>query len=399
LREELRERVIRETDSLRNRIIEIGDYIHANPELGHQEYKAAELLTSELREFRFEVEKGIHGMETAFKSELAGKSSGPKVAFVAEYDSLPLPIGHGCQHNLMAAMSVGAGMVMSRLMQDIGGTVYVFGSPAEEGIVDNCGGKVLMVDEFKDMDAAMIIHPSDITTNGYSRSWNREGLEIEFLGAPANAGNAEDTNKGINALETCMLFWQAVNAYRPHIREGARVFGIITEGGKSPNIVPDRAVTRLQIRVPTYSYFLKLVDKVKNCARGAAMVLGAEVNIRAYANRYLSFVPNRTLSEAYGRNIESLGLKVEEPYKQGGATDMGNVSHVCPSIHPSIATMPRGTPGHSFEAAAAAASEKGHEMTILGVKALCLTAIDIYTGAVSKDQIRKDFNETKAKLT
>ena len=396
---DLRERALEEVDSLRAEITRIGDYIHANPELGYQEQKAAELLTSELRRAGFKVQKGIRGMDTAFRAELEGKGQGPKVAFVAEYDGLPPPIGHGCQHNLIAAMSVGAGMALSRLMPELNGTLCVLGSPAEEGIVDNCGGKVLMIDEFKGLDAAMMIHPYDVTTGGAPPTWNREGLELEFLGAPANAGNAEDTSRGVNALEACMLFWSAVNAYRPHIREGARVFGIITEGGTSPNIVPDRAVTRLQIRVPTYTYFLELVERVKNCAKGAALALGAEVKIRAYANRYLAFIPNHTLAQAYERNLESLGRTIEEPYKRGGVTDMGNVSHVCPSIQPYIATAPRGTTWHSAEAAEGAVSKRGYDVAIVGAKALCLTALDIFTGAVDAEKMRLEFEEARARLT
>jgi len=396
---DLRGRVLEEVDSLRDEITRMGDYIHANPELGYQERKAAERLTSELRRFGFEVEKGIHGMETAFRAELPGRGPGPKVALVAEYDALPPPIGHGCQHNLIAAMSVGAGMAMSGLMPELDGTLCVLGSPAEEGIVDGCGGKVLMIDEFRGMDAAMMIHPYDITTGGAPPTWNREGLEIEFQGAPANAGNAEDASRGVNALEACMLFWSAVNAYRPHIREGARVFGIITEGGTSPNIVPARAVTRLQIRVPTYPYFLEVVEKVKNCARGAALALGAQVKMRAYANRYLAFVPNHTLAAAYERNLRSLGVTAEEPYKMGGVTDMGNVSHACPSIQPYLATAPRGTTWHSSEAAGLAVSQMGHDAAIVGAKALCLTALDVFTGAVDVGKMRREFEEARAGLT
>jgi amidohydrolase len=391
----LREKVILEVDSLRDRIIEIGDYIHANPELGHQEYKAAELLTSELRKHGFKVVKGIKGMDTAFKAELHGKASGPKIAFLAEYDSLPPPLGHGCGHNLMASMSIGAGIALSKLMPELSGSIYVFGTPAEEGIVDNCGGKVIMADEFKEMDAAMIIHPGDKTTNGVTYSWNREGLELEFLGAPANAGNAMSTSQGVNALEACMLFWHGLNTLRPHIREGGRIFGIVTEGGVSPNVVPERAVTRLQIRVPTYNYFLEVVEKVKTCAQGAAAALGAKVNIRAYANRYLAFLPNFTLAEAFGRNIESLGMETVEPTSVGGATDMGNVSRECPSIHPSIQIMPKGTPGHSYEAAKASFSDRGREAAIVGAKSLALTAVDLFTGKVNVEKMKKEFMEAK----
>ncbi|MGF7184227.1 amidohydrolase [Desulfitispora alkaliphila] len=399
---DLKERIIKEVDAVKDEIIEINDYLYKNPELGYQEFKASKLLTSKLEEAGFEVQKGICGMETAFKAEFKGKGSGPKVALLAEYDALPEPVGHGCQHNLIGAISVGTGLALSRVMSELNGSLYVFGCPAEEGVVDNAGGKVPMIDEFKEMDTAMMIHGAQFNTDGSENvlNLNREALEITFLGKAASAAQAEFASEGINALEACMLFWQALNAYRLQMKDGARVYGIITEGGTAVNVIPERAVTRILIRVEDYPYFLELVEKVKTMAEGAAMALGAKVEIRSTANRYLSFNPNQNLATAYGKNAESLGLPLFKVPAGigGGASDMGNVSRVCPAIHPFVASMPKGTPNHTADAADASVSELGHKMAVLGAKALGMTAVDVLTGVIDTEVMRKEFEETTAKM-
>lgn len=393
---DLKERILNEIDSLADEMFGIKKYLYDHPEIGYQEHKAAHLLTSQLEEAGFEVDKGIHGMETAFKAKFSGKEAGPNIAFLAEYDALP-EVGHGCQHNLIASIAVGAGLAMSRIMPELKGSINVFGCPAEEGVVDNAGGKIPMLDEFKEVDAAMMIHGKQFNTDGSENimKLNREALEITFLGKAASAAQADNASEGVNALEACMLFWQALNAYRPHIKHGARVYGIITEGGTAVNVIPERAVTRLLIRSSDYAYFLELVEKVKVMAEGAAMTLGAKADIRVTANRYLSMIPNQTLAQAYRRNIESLGQPLFEVPKDnaGGASDIGNVSRVCPTIHPFIASYPKGTPNHTVAAADASVSDLGDSAMINGIKALCLTAIDLLTGDVDVKELREELSK------
>ncbi|MCZ4315621.1 amidohydrolase [Comamonadaceae bacterium G21597-S1] len=397
LTQELKGRVIKEVDSLKEQIFEISQFLYENPEVGHQEYKSAHMLTSTLERHSFNVQKGVSGMETAFKAEFAGKEPGPKIALLAEYDALPAPLGHGCQHNLISAMSVGAGLALSRIMPELKGSLYVFGCPAEEAVAENAGGKVIMIDEFKAMDAAMMIHGSTRTTDGSEDllNLNREALEITFHGKAASAAQADNAYEGVNALEACMLFWHGLNSFRPHIKHGARVYGIITEGGTAVNVIPHRAVTRLLIRVSNYRYFLELIEKVKQIAEGAAMTLGATVDVRITANRYISYIASQNLAEAYGRNIEKLGLTVTKIKAggDGGASDIGNVSRVCPSIHAFIESAPKGTANHTNACADASVSELGRNAAIAGAKALCMTAIDIFTGAVDVKRLRQELDK------
>jgi len=384
-------------DSVKERIMDIADYIHRNPELGYAEFKACERLTSELAQAGFQVTKGVAGLPTAFKAVMKGKAERPWVGILAEYDALP-ELGHACGHNVSAASAIGAGLALSKLMADLQGTLAIFGTPAEEGVVENAGGKVLMLEEFKELDAAMIMHSLDMNIVT-CESFNREGLDIEFLGKAANAGNAEDSSKGINAMEAAMLFWHAVNSLRLLLRNDARIFGIITEGGVSPNIVPERAVTRLQIRVYDPEYFKEVVRKVENAAQGAALAVGAVCKIRKYANTYVNMLNNRTLAETFKNHLTALGMPVEKETRKGAALDMGNVSQVAPSIHPFLAIAPRGTAWHSRESAAAAASPQAHETAINCAKAFGMTAIEIFSNPALVRKIKDEFVKEKDKLS
>jgi amidohydrolase len=384
-----------QVDSLRDRIVEIADYIHQNPELGYSETKACRRLVDELEKAGFGVTKGVAGLSTAFKAVLQGKSAKPIVGILGEYDALP-EIGHACGHNLSAASAVGAAMALAKLMPELPGTLMIFGTPAEEGVVQNAGGKVVMLEEFKVLDAAMIMHAMDMNTVT-CESFNREALEIEFLGKAANAGNAQDSSKGINALEGVMLFWHAINSLRLLLKNDARIFGIITEGGVSPNMIPHRAVTKLQIRVEDPDYFIEIVTKVENAAKGAALAIGAQVNIRQSANRYVNMLNNLTLAEIFKHNLTTLGMQVESLSRRGVATDMGNVSQVTPSIHPFIAAAPRGTPWHSTESARAACSPQAHEATLKAAKAFGMTVIDIFSDPSLVRKIKEEFEQAQSK--
>lgn len=253
-----------------------------------------------------------------------------------------------------------------------------------------------MLGEFKRLDAAMIMHAMDMNAV-ICQSFNREALEIEFIGKAANAGNAEDSSKGINALEAVMLFWHAINSLRLLLKSDARIFGIITEGGVSPNIVPGRAVTRLQIRVEDAEYFEEVVEKVKNAARGAALAIGAKVNIKRYANTYVNMLNNLTLAETFRNNLLNLGIHVETLSRRGVATDMGNVSQVVPAIHPYSAIAPKGTAWHSTESAKASASPQAHKAAVKIAKAFGMTAIDIFTDPELVKKIKKEFARAKTK--
>jgi amidohydrolase len=243
----LKEKVSKEIDARRERLIEISMTIHDEPELGHQEFKASALLVSELEELGFEVEKGTSGLATSFKAVRRGKGDGPTVAIIAEYDALP-ELGHACGHNIIATSALGAGAGLCAVMDELDGTVIVFGTPAEEGYAENAGGKVIMLDEITKADAAIMIHPGSRYGVG-ATSLARESFMIYFKGRAAHAGSIPE--RGINALEGVLLTYQGVNALRQHLMRDIRIHGVIKDGGAAPNIVPETASAHFYVRAPT----------------------------------------------------------------------------------------------------------------------------------------------------
>jgi len=387
---ELKEEVIKTIESVRGEIVEIADTIHDNPELGFCEHKAVDLLTSELARCGFDVETGTAGIETAFKARLQGQSGGPKIALLAEYDALP-GIGHGCGHNLICSASVGAAIGLTSVMRKLPGRIVVIGTPAEE----TDGAKVPMVERgvFDDVDAAMMVHPSDMTAVE-STSLAMEAIEFTFKGKPSHA--AESPHEGIDAVDAVTLMFTAVNALREHVTDDARIHGIITEGGVAPNIIPEKAAARFYIRATTKGYLDEVVEKVKNCARGAALATGAKVTFRNFESSFANMVPNHALAEALRKNLLSLGVGgISPPVAMKGSTDMGNVSHAVPAVHAYIAIGPGGLGLHTKEFAQAAASEDAHKALVLAAKAMAMTAIDILTRPELLEEMKEEFRSSK----
>lgn len=392
LRDSLKKAAIEAVDAVKERLFSISDQMYREPELGLQEWKSSKLLVDLLKEFGFEVEVGLCNLPTSFRAIRRGKPGGPTVAILAEYDALP-EIGHGCGHNIIGTAAAGAGIALAPLMDNIRGTLVVLGTPAEEGAVDNAGGKVTLLEggAFSGVDVAMMFHPSqkDVVM---STSNARVAMEISFRGKAAHAAGAP--HEGINALDAAILTFNAWNALRQHVKEDVRIHGIITKGGVSPNIIPDYAEIRMYVRAKDMDYLRQVEEKVKKCAEGAATATGATVNFRYTAKTYANMITNETLARAFGKNLEALGRKVQEPEPKAGSgsTDMGNVSHVVPSIHPYIAICEPGTAtSHSREFAKATISEMGHKGLLDGAKALAMTAIDVFTDPVLLAAIKDEF--------
>lgn len=298
----IKAKVVAEIDNMRDRLQVMSETIHSYAETGYKEYATSKLLMDELKRHNFEVTPCIAGIPTAFKAIYQGKKDGIKVSFLAEMDALP-SLGHCCGHNIIGTASIGAGIAASKVISETSGTVMVFGTPAEEAAVDLAGGKVRMLNEIKEADAAMLVHPSDQNLVRF-KNVCREALKFEFRGKAAHAGSAP--HLGVNALDAAVNTFNLVNALRQHLKSDIRVHGIIVNGGSSPNIVPDYTEVKMYVRAIEKTSLEETVEKVKNCARGAALGTGVTVDISTYAMRYLNMVCNPTLSELFQRNWESL---------------------------------------------------------------------------------------------
>ncbi|HEU68930.1 MAG TPA: M20 family peptidase [Candidatus Acetothermia bacterium] len=381
----MRQRVWQRIDELAPQLWDLALRIHAHPELGFEEHKAAAWLEEALEEGGFAVERGAGGLPTAFRAVHPAQKPGPRVALLAEYDALP-ELGHACGHNLIATIAVGAALGLAAVKGEVPGTLVVLGTPAEEG----GGGKVKLIQAglFRDLDAAMMVHPSDRTLVDRGSLAITE-VEIAFQGVAAHASSEPD--KGVNALDAVIQTFIGLNALRQHIRDGARIHGIITHGGLKPNIVPEYAAARFYVRAAENEYRDELVEKLRRCAQGAALATGAKLDFRLVGHAYKAIRPNRALAAAFARHIELLGYPVEKPEGGMGSTDMGDVSWEVPAIHPYIRIGPGVIPGHSRKFCEAARSEPAKEAMLAAAKALAAVCLDLWTDPALFHRVRVEF--------
>ncbi|WP_445668889.1 M20 family metallopeptidase [Niallia sp. FSL W8-0954] len=371
---------------------DISIYIGENPELGHEEFKACEILTDTLKQHGFNVEIGICDLPTAFKATFDSGNDGPVIGYMAEYDALP-ELGHACGHNLIGTMGIAAGIGLSKVLSETGGKVIVYGTPAEE----TKGGKVTMAEAgiFEELDVAMMVHPLDnYMTSGDSLAM--DAIQFEFFGKAAHA--AASPHLGINALDAVLQTFNSINALRQHIKSDARIHGVITEGGKAANIVPDYAVAQFYVRAGKREEVNKLVEKVKQCAEGAALQTGATVKSSFYEFSYDDMITNQTLSDLFTKQLVDLGVDASEIQEQrdgSGSLDMGNVSQVVPSIHPYVKICNEAYACHTHEFREAAMSDQGRDAMILGAKSMALTGLEILTNKEVLAEIKAEFIKNK----
>lgn len=382
----MKDSIIKDIEKMKQELWKISDYMYQNPEVGNKEFKAVEKLTSFLKDNKFYVELNVIGKPTAFKAVYKSGKKGPNIAYLCEYDALP-EIGHGCGHNMIGTMGVGAAIALSKVLDEIGGEITVFGTPAEE-----CdGAKVHMAEKgiFRGVDVAMILHPAENTYESGS-SLAMDALQFEFTGKASHAAAAPEL--GINALDGAILTFNGINALRQHITTDVRIHGIIKEGGVAANIVPDRAVAQFYVRANTREKLNIVGEKVKNIARGAALMTGAGLEISNYEISYDNMRTNRTLSDAFNKNLKFAGVQEVLPSKSAyGSADMGNVSQVVPAIHPYIGLDCPNAAGHSREFADATITEKAHDALLKGAAALALTGFDVITDSSLLKKIKDEF--------
>ena len=315
---------------------------------------------------------GTADLPTAF---IAEAGSGPLVlAVCAEYDALP-DVGHACGHNIIAASAVGAGLGLLPVADELGVTVRVVGTPAEEG----GGGKVVMLERgaFDDVHAAMMIHP-----------WPDDRLEatclavahfdVGYTGKTAHASAAPW--QGVNAGDAMVIAQVALGLLRQQLPPGDQVHGVVTNGGEAANIIPARVTGRFMARSLTIQGLAHLESRVGRCFAAGAQATGAKVDFTPLAPDYSHMVSDHELLGLYRANAESLGrrftLDDEGIAPPTLSTDMANVSLAIPTIHPLLAIDAGGSVNHQPEFAAACITPSADAAVRDGAIALAWTAID-----------------------
>lgn len=387
LAEELKASALQRIDDMADLLVHASREIHAHPELNYEERFAHDLLTSVLDDHGLAPDRGAWGVETAFEAR-AG-SSGPEVAVLLEYDALP-GIGHACGHNVIAAAGLGAGLALAGLAERAGGRVRIMGTPAEEG----GGGKILMAREgaFSGLTAAMMVHPADADLVRMDAIAVHSVL-VDYEGRAAHAAAAPW--EGRNALDAAVLGYVNVAALRQHIRPTERIHGVITNGGEKANIVPRAAQAHWMVRSDTYGTLQPLKDRVMDCLRGAAAACGCRLEAHWEGHSYADMRDNGPLAAAYVANAAAIGRVVRDPAAIGhrvvGSTDMGNVSYLVPSIHPTVQVAPEGVAIHTVDFAAYAGADEGDRAVLDGARALACTAIDVWCDAALRAGMEREF--------
>lgn len=370
-------------EAAREELVAISLDIHAHPELNYQERHASQVLADALERHGFAVERGIGGVETAFRATV-GSGDGPTIAFLAEYDALP-EIGHGCGHNLIAISNVGAGLGAKAALGDLPGRIIVMGTPAEEG----GGGKIRLLDAgaFSGIDAALTSHPASNRTiiqteipPGESFGLAMVGFRYAYHGKAAHAAVAP--HDGINALNAVIHLFTGIDALRQHLRDDVRIHGVITDGGKAPNVVPEFAAANFMLRSRDRKYLRDVVvERVKGVAEGAALLTGARLEISPFYPFYENVRPNAALARLVSANAEAGGLRLDEPppggRRMGASTDFGNVSQVMPSFSLSFAVSETPVAAHTPSMTVAAKTDLAQDSAIAVAKTLAHAASDL----------------------
>ncbi len=348
--------------------------IHAHPELGFEEQQACGWLAEMLDAAGFEVQTGICELPTAF---IAKSGSGPlNIGIMAEYDSLP-GVGHACGHNLIAAMSAGAAMALSKVADEAGITVTVIGTPAEE--VGNAGGKVLLLERgaFAGLHAAMMVHPAPMDFV-QPKIIAASMFDVHYTGKEAHASAFPEL--GINAADALTVAQTSIGLLRQHIRHSDRIHGICTHGGEAPNIVPAHTSARYIIRGETVKDMEELRIKVRRCFEAGALATGSKLEIRGGDKPYMEMLHDADMAELYRRNAVALGRDLAAPEsiaRFSASTDMGNVSQALPSIHPMIGIDCLPAVNHQPEFTAHCVSAAADQALWDGALGMAWTAIDM----------------------
>ncbi|KAH3725314.1 xaa-Arg dipeptidase-like [Dreissena polymorpha] len=375
----------------------ISQSIWNQPELAFNEFHAHSVLTDFLEVAGFTVEKSFK-LPTAFRAtyKTADHSEGPNIAVLCEYDALP-GIGHACGHNLIAEVGVAAGLAVKEAMitssGELKGTLTVLGCPAEEGL---CGkADLLRLNAFEGVNVAMMAHPSQYNLSR-PKYVSMTPLSIKFHGKASHA--ASYPWDGVNALDAAVMCYNNISCARQQMQPTWRVHGVIKNGGVAPNIIPEETELEYYLRTPTNTEMGTLKEKMSQCVQGAAIATGCTFDCEFGEKSYLSLISNDPLASIYEACATSVGIQIEtDPErisKYGGSTDMGNVSHVIPSIHPKF-FIGSHVSQHTKEFAVLSGDPGAQKHALNVAKALAFTALEVYNDKMLLKKIQDSFERDK----
>lgn len=374
-------------DELSKDLYELSDYIFKNPEYCFKEYKASKKIVKQLKSYGFTVENNIAELETAFEASYDSGKEGYHIGIMCEYDAVP-GMGHSCGHNLMAAMAVGAATAVKSAIDEIGGKISVFGTPAEEG----GGGKILMLEKgvFNSLDAAMIIHPANETVVN-DISYSMTDIEVNFHGKTAHAATFPE--EGVNALNAVIELFNIINAMRLEINNTGKIIGVISKGGEDPIHIPDHCQAKFTVRSFNMNTKKKLLKRLIETCELVAQITNTRFDYNFTRLSYEDIRNNKTIETLLAKNLTALGETVMPRRKELGigCTDMGNITHEIPALQSYIKVAPE-LRGHTIEFEEACGDIRGKKAMINGAKAMAMTAIDLLQKN-NMTKTKEDFKE------
>src|SRR5580658_175633 len=372
-------------DSARDGLIKLSHRIHAHPELGFEEEQSTAWLCESLADAGFAVKRGICDLPTAFRARFG---SGPlHIGICAEYDSLP-GIGHACGHNIIAASAVGAALAAAKVADEVGLTISVIGTPAEE--VGNASGKSLLLERgaFAGIHASMMVHPAPFDMLR-AKIIAASMFEVHCTGKESHASAFPEL--GVNAADALTIAQTALGLLRQHIRSTDRIHGIVTNGGAAPNVIPAHTSAKYIIRSEPLDQLAQLRPRVHRCFEAGALATGARIAITGGDKPYAEMLHDDTMATIYRRNSEALGRPFpnlgEWETRPTGSTDMGNVSLAVPSIHPMIGINSLPAVNHQPEFAAHCVTPDADKALADGALSMAWTCIDLATKQAVRDRL------------
>lgn len=370
--QEIRYRVLESVEAEHQALIAFSETIHANPELGWQEHRAAAWTADFLEARGFAVERAYLGFPTAIRAVLGTGSR--RLGLMAEYDALP-GLGHACGHNIISAASVGAACALAGFAQEYDLAIELYGTPAEEG----GGGKIEMLKRgaFAGLDLAMMVHPSPVDSAA-ANPFAVAHQYVEYRGKSAHA--AAYAEHGVNANDAFLIAQMAIGLLRQQLPKETRVHGIQTRGGEAPNAIPEKTTGRWYVRAETLAELEPLNERVNKCFEAGALATGCELEITPESEPYSEFRTDERALEIYTHHARALGRRFDAPPEQAtmnrASTDMGNVSQIVPAIHPYIGLGCFPAANHQPEFAAHCVGDAANLAIHDGAAALALTALD-----------------------
>lgn len=388
MNEHLREGIKRSVEANYEELKAIKKYLYDNPEVGGEEEKSSRILIDFLRKNGFEVTEDFHNIPWCFRAAYDSGRPGVSVGMTAEYDALP-EIGHGCGHNIIATAPCGAAVALKAAVDELGGKVVLYGTPAEECFVRKCD--LAREGAFDEIDFCLNIHPlgrnlkSGVTTA-------LDAWQVDFYGRSSHAGVSPE--KGINALDAAVHFYEMIGFEKQYLKD-TNIYGVFADGGVKCSVIPDHAAVKYLVRAPRVRDIRAIRDLFERAAEACCKLVGTTYKIWNNEPGNMDVVTNYTLAKVFEDIYADLSGKPMEDGEFGGSTDVGDVSHCVPTIMPCVGLDCPDIAIHTAEFRDATITEAGDNAMKWSAEAMALTALKVMEDPELLAAMRSEFEEAK----